>query len=368
MTETTANSTKKMAVLVFLIGITFVLHTLKSLIIPLLLAVIFAILIFPIQIVIERKLKFNRLFATISSIFILFVVTLFLTITIIFQLQNLFDDTSLYVDKLSQIYENFIEGIEHTFHISKRYSLLNQNFNFGAFLKRNFDQISSFALEWGTVLSNLILIPIYMFFFLYYRKFFRTFAYKLFKSKTKSIINSVILKVYNIQRNYLMGLLKVILIVGVLNSIGLLFLGIDNAIFFGFFGAILLVVPYVGIIVGSLLPALIALVTKDSYWYTIGVIAVFGIIQFFEGYLITPQIVGDKVSVNAFAAILALLGFAMLWGVAGMVVALPVTATLKILLDHSKNYEAYGFIIGAPNDKLLRSEARHRLKKRQNNK
>ena len=147
MTETTANSTKKMAVLVFLIGITFVLHTLKSLIIPLLLAVIFAILIFPIQIVIERKLKFNRLFATISSIFILFVVTLFLTITIVFQLQNLFDDTSLYIDKLTQIYENFIEGIEHTFHISKRYSLLNQNFNFGAFLKRNFDHVGQILVK-----------------------------------------------------------------------------------------------------------------------------------------------------------------------------------------------------------------------------
>ena len=173
----------------------------------------------------------------------------------------------------------------------------------------------------------------------------------------------IIKKIYDIQQNYLVGLIKVMLIVGVLNTTGLLLLGIENAVFFGFFGALLLIIPYVGVIIGALLPALVALVTKDSYWYVFGVLALFSVIQFVEGNFITPKITGEKVSVNAFMVIFSLIAFAMLWGVAGMIVAIPVTATIKILCDHSENYKAFGFLIGEPENKFLRSVARSRLKK-----
>jgi predicted PurR-regulated permease PerM len=75
------------------------------------------------------------------------------------------------------------------------------------------------------------------------------------------------------------------IIVGLLNSIGLLILGIDYPFFFGFLCAVLLV-PYIGIIIGSLLPAAVALATKDSYWYAMGVITIFGFIQFIEGFIL----------------------------------------------------------------------------------
>src|SRR5690606_23877459 len=109
----------------------------------------------------------------------------------------------------------------------------------------------------------------------YYRRFFRVFCYKLFRDKPKAFLNKMIEKIYNIQQNYLVGLIKVIFIVGILNTVGLLILGIDHAIFFGFFAAILLLIPYIGIIIGSLIPAIVALVTKDSAWYAFGVVAIF---------------------------------------------------------------------------------------------
>jgi predicted PurR-regulated permease PerM len=209
----------------------------------------------------------------------------------------------------------------------------------------------------------MILIPIYSFFFLYYRAFFRAFAYKVFNKQSKSFINGLIKKVYKIQQNYLNGLLKVILIVGALNTIGLLALGIDHAIFFGFFAAILMLVPYIGVLIGALLPAILALATKDSAWYAFGVIAIFGFIQFIEGNFITPKITGSKVSINAFIALSSLILFAMLWGIAGMILALPLTATLKVIFDNTPGYEAYGFLIGEPVDKQLESSRRFRLKK-----
>ena len=143
----------------------------------------------------------------------------------------------------------------------------------------------------------------------------------------------------------------------------MLLLGIGNPLFFGFLAALLLLVPYIGVIIGSLLPAIIALATKDSAWYAFGVIAVFGFIQFLEGNFITPKITGSKVSVNAFVVIASLVLFSMLWGITGMILALPITATLKILFDNTPGYEAYGFLIGEPVDRHLQSNARGRLKK-----
>jgi predicted PurR-regulated permease PerM len=68
------------------------------------------------------------------------------------------------------------------------------------------------------------------------------------------------------------------------------------------------------------------------------------------------------VSINAFIAILSLIVFSMLWGIAGMIVALPITAALKIIFDNTPEYHAYGFLLGEPVDKHLHSSVRTRLK------
>ena len=151
-------------------------------------------------------------------------------------------------------------------------------------------------------------------------------------------------------------------IVGLLNTVGLLILGIENAFFFGFLAALLLLIPYIGIMICSLLPALVALATKDSAWYAVGVIAVFMFIQMIEGNYITPKITASKVSINSLVAILSIILFSMLWGTAGMIVALPVMASLKVIFDTIPELKAYGFLIGEPSEEQLRSTARFRLK------
>ena len=152
-------------------------------------------------------------------------------------------------------------------------------------------------------------------------------------------------------------------IVGLLNSLGLLILGIENPFFYGFLAALLLLIPYVGIIIGSIIPAIIALVTKDSAMYSVGVIGLFSFVQFIEGNFITPKITGSKVSINALVAIVSIIGFSMLWGTSGMILALPIVASLKILFDAIPSLEPYGFVLGEPREDQIKSVARLRLKK-----
>src|SRR3546814_5216445 len=103
-------------------------------------------------------------------------------------------------------------------------------------------------------------------------------------------------------------------IVAVLNTGGLYLLGIQYAWFFGTLASLLLLIPYIGIAIGSLLPALFALATKDSAWYALGVIGWFQVVQFLEGNFITPNIVGGKVSINPLMAIISLLLGGLLFG------------------------------------------------------
>jgi hypothetical protein len=106
---------------------------------------------------------------------------------------------------------------------------------------------------------------------------------------------------------YITGLLTVIVIVAVLNAVGLLILGVRYAIFFAVFASVLAVIPYIGILVGAALPALMTLVETGSPLKAGLVIGVFVFVQFLEGNFITPTITGSKVSINPMAAIIALI-------------------------------------------------------------
>jgi predicted PurR-regulated permease PerM len=78
-----------------------------------------------------------------------------------------------------------------------------------------------------------------------------------------------------------------------------------------------------------------ALITKDSLWYSAGVIGVFATVQFLEGNFIAPRITGSKVSINAFAAIIALVLGGKILGIAGMILAIPAIGALKVIISHS---------------------------------
>lgn len=362
MVTTTKKENSAALNLLFIIGLVFVLYVLKPVIVPMIIAIILSVSVFPFVLYLERRWHFNRVVSAIFAILLLSLLVFALITFIGFQISDIMDKGSDYADKLSQVYNDLATKIESTFGINKS-ELSLKKLNLGETLKENSSSIFEFVTVSGSVFTDIILIPLYIFFFLIYRKFFKSFIYRAFSKDGNTLKAKTILsKLYDVQQNYLVGLFMVMGIVGVLNSVGLLILGIDNAIFFGFLAALLLLIPYIGIIIGSLLPAIVALATKDSLWYPIGVIAIFVFIQFIEGNFITPKITGSKVSINAFVAILSIILFSMLWGTAGMIVALPVVASLKVVFDTIPELKPYGFLIGEPLDEHLRSTARIRLK------
>ena len=138
----------------------------------------------------------------------------------------------------------------------------------------------------------------------------------------------------------------VYLIVGILNSVGLLLLGIPHAILFGLIASVLTFIPYIGIIVGSLLPITIAWATYDSIWYPIGIIAIFTFIQYLEANIIFPFAVSNKLNVNTLVMLVAIFAGGILWGVAGMILFVPFIGILKLVADNNPNLKTLSLALG----------------------
>src|SRR5690606_31202841 len=160
--------------------------------------------------------------------------------------------------------------------------------------------------------------------------------------------NEVLNKVYEVVQSYLVGLATVMGFVAILNTSGLMVLGIDYAWFFGSLAALLMLLPYIGIAIGSILPALFALAVKDSAWYAVGVGGWFDFGQFLEVNIIPPNIVSSKVCINPLFASIGIPLGAMLFGFAGLILPLPLIATLTVIFDAISSMEGFGFLIGEP--------------------
>ena len=155
------------------------------------------------------------------------------------------------------------------------------------------------------------------------------------------------------------------LIVGAVNSIVLTIIGIKYAIFFGVFAAILNLIPYVGLFISIGFTVLITLTTSANMnsilWVIIGMEAV----HFTDANFLMPKIVGAKVRINALISIIGVLIGATLMGIAGIFLALPAIAILKIIFDRVNGLEAWGMLLG---DEMVVPKKSLLLKRIQKNK
>lgn len=347
-----------------LIAVTILVYwlvVLQDILVPVLIAMILSMSIFPVANWLENK-KLGRIWAVTITLILFSGITIGIIWLASTQVSNFGEMIPQLQAKILNWFNQIQRWGERTLHV-ERQAQITQLRKYGTGMLSTGGTFFSTALSTtGNLLGNLSLIPIYMFFFLYYRDFFKMFFYKLFSKVSRKRVDAILTKIYEVVHSYLTGLVTVTLIVGTLNTIGLLALGIDYAVFFGFLAAALLVIPFIGILIGSILPIIIALITKDSPMYAVGVAGVFILVQFLEGNFITPQIVGSKVSINGLVAIIALLLGSALWGLAGMALSLPTIAILKVLFEAVPDLRPFAYVLGEPDHERLQFEKKRMSK------
>jgi predicted PurR-regulated permease PerM len=153
--------------------------------------------------------------------------------------------------------------------------------------------------------------------------------------------------VQQVGKKYLSGMILLILIIGIANSIGLWIIGIDNPILFGFLASVLSIIPYVGTTFGAIIPMVYAFVSSDSLFPVIAVAILMWSVQLITDNFLSPKIVGGSLNINALASILSLIIGALVWGVAGMILFLPFTAMLKIVCEEYEELQPVAMLIGS---------------------
>jgi predicted PurR-regulated permease PerM len=192
----------------------------------------------------------------------------------------------------------------------------------------------------------LILIPIYSILILYYRQLWAEVLYRIFPGQKKEEIREILSLTITTYYNFIKGMGLVYLLVGILNSVGLLLLGVPHAILFGLIASILTFIPYVGIMVGSLLPIAMAWATYDSIWYPVGIVAIFTFVQYLEANVIFPWAVSSRLNVNTMVVLIAIFAGGLLWGVAGMILFVPFVGILKLIADHNPRLKTLSLVLG----------------------
>lgn len=342
-----SRSVELAANLLSLVLIVTILYYLQSVIVPLLFSILIAISLYPIA----RRLENWRLpkaAAAIISVLIAIVLIAGLIYFIVNQVIIIGHTNFNLHDKFIVIVDTIQKWVSTTFNLEPGEMWQRVKDQSSAFLSKGTAYVTRAFGSAGSILASIVLVPLYVFFLLYYRDFFREFFFRAFASTPKQKVQDTLNTIYGVVQNYLLGLVTVMAIVAVLNTAGLYVLGIQYAWFFGTLASLLLLIPYIGIAIGSLLPALFALATKDSAWYALGVIGWFQVVQFLEGNLITPNIVGGKVSINPLMAIIFLLLGGLLFGLSGLILAIPFTAVLKVILEANPISQPFGFLIGEP--------------------
>ena len=317
----------------------------KTLFIPLSFAILISFILYPVCKWMENKgiSTSISIFLSVFGILVFFGAIAYLLFLQLIEFSNEWQLLRIKLVETGTLWSNYL---------SERFNLSSEK-QF-IFLKNVIDNSGTQAIAFvqNTIYSlsesvfYLIIIPIYSILILYYRRLLVNVLYHIFPSEKKETIREILVETIHAYYNFIKGMLLVYLIVGLLNSIGLALIGVPHPFLFGFIASILTFIPYVGILISSLLPIAISWITFNSIWYPIGVIFVFSMVQLLEAYIIFPFAVGRRLKINTLVIILVITLGGILWGAAGMILFIPFVSIAKLIAERTKELKILEVLLG----------------------
>lgn len=197
-----------------------------------------------------------------------------------------------------------------------------------------------------SALLMMILLPIYTFLIMYYRGLIRKFFTDIFADRHRRSVEEVMEESKTIVQGYMVGLLIEMAIVAGLNAAGFFIIGIKYAIFLAVLAAILNMIPYVGMLVATVICMAITLTNAAQIADILWVAVVLTVVQFIDNNFLMPYVVSSKVRINALVSIIGVLIGGALAGVSGMFLSIPGIAILKAICDRVDDLKPWGMLMG----------------------
>jgi predicted PurR-regulated permease PerM len=323
--------------------ITVAIYLGQDILVPLAMAVLLAVLLRPLEGWLIR-IGVPKVLAISIAVTATVLIMAGVAILISMQLSDFSDEWPKLKRNINDAYRDIRRWIRREYSVSYRQQ--------DQYLKKaqtetleNFQSAETLGVVTGP-LGSIILIPIYVFLFLYYRAMLLHFMVVLFADKYKAQVMEIVGEIKTIIQSYMVGLLLETGAVAIMNSVGLLILNVQYAILLGVMAAILNLVPYIGGLVATALAVMVTFINHPDGYTLAGVVGVFLTVQFIDNNLLVPLVVGSKVRINALVSIVGVLIGGALAGISGMFLSIPAIAILKVIFDRVDGLKPWGILLG----------------------
>ncbi len=320
----------------------------SPIVIPILLAISLAYVLSPAVWFFER-LKFPHVLSVIVVLLITFVVVGWVGYFLSAQANELFKDLPQYWEGmlllLSELKSDLVErGI-----ISGTGELDFADFKFKDFsgvtryMVKGISSVVSFAF-------GMVLILFLTFFMLSDQKIIKRKLVTAFGKSESGVAENIITKISEQIRNYVLTKFLVSAALGVVLTIWFLIIGVNYAYIWGPLAGFLNLVPYIGPVIGLFPPLIVAAIQFKALMPVVWVLIAYAGTQSIEGNYVTPKLIGERVNLSPLAVIAAVMYWTWLWGAIGIILAIPITAAIKIVCDHIDSLRPIGVILGGKKD------------------
>lgn len=330
-----------------LAAVTAFLYFASPIVIPVVVAVSLAYILSP-AVSLLKKLKIPHALAVILVILISFFILGLIGYLLFAQANSLIQDLPVYWNSI----------VEFSTQLLNKYKgLLPQTgeFYLKSFQLKDLSGITKYLLRGisSTVsfFFSLFLILFLTFFILNDQDMLKEKLIRAFGKSEKETARNILLEINKQIRGFLLVKFCTSLALTVIFTIGLLIIGVDYAYIWGPLAGLLNLIPYVGSIIGAIPPLIVAGIKFQAIMPMIWVLLLFVIFQNLEGNIISPKLVGDKLNLSPLAVLISVMFWTWLWGAVGIILAIPITASVKVICDHVESLEPIGIILGGKKDK-----------------
>ena len=333
-------------ILLFILIVFVLLYFGSPFLVPFVFGVFFASLMAPFSNFLEKH-KINRVFSSLISTMVIFIVTGIVLYITMLQINRFVLEIPDIRYEIQNEFENIQKRIASATDLSvheQRELWRNRSPNIIGIIEAG---LTRFLGDVVNIAGGFLLVLVYLFLLLYYRSKFKDSFLMFMSNEKKKKAEDILEEISEIVYHYLWGRVKVMAILAILYYITFLIFDLPYAGLLTIFGALITIIPYLGPFLSGILPIIFAIFYLPGFSLIILFTVIIIIIQLTESYVFEPVIIGHEVKINPLIVIIAIMMGAMIWGLAGMILFVPVFAVLKIIADHSPSLKPVGYFLGS---------------------
>jgi len=321
----------------------------EQILIPMVLGLLIAILLMPLSRFMEKRLRFPRSVSSILASLLALAIIGGVIYVLSLQVARLANDWPQFQKQFIDLTDDLQSWISRTFGVRRKDQLVFLNDTAKKSISTGTAILEKALTSIGYVLMLTAFTFLFTLFFLLYRTHLLKFLVASFSEAYHKTVFEIIDNIQFMVKKYLVGLFLQMLIVTILSLIAYTIIGVKYNFMLAILTGILNILPYIGILTALLIGALITFATSGVSHVLFIVIAIV-VIHAIDGNIIMPRVVGSKVKINSLIVIIGLVIGEMLWGIAGMLLTIPVLAILKIIFDRVEGLQSWGFLMGEDED------------------